>query len=74
MKTDWTEEPVHPVDRMYEVDTVKLIQYCRYMANQNMLRRMDLERDPVLAAEARGLESAYNNVVFLITSGYLITK
>jgi regulator of replication initiation timing len=24
MKNDWTEEPIHPVDKMYEVDTTKL--------------------------------------------------
>ena len=74
MKNDWTEEPIHPADTMYEVDTTKLIQYCRYMANQNMLRRMDLSRDENLRAKDEGHESVYKNIIFLINNNHLITK
>ena len=74
MKNDWTKEPIHPVDKMYEVDTTKLIQYCRYMANRNMLRRMDLSRDENLRAMDKGHESVYENIVWLINNNHLITK
>jgi len=74
MKNDWTEEPIHPVDKMYEIDTTKLIQYCRYMAKKNMLRRMDLSRDENLRAMDEGHESVYEHIIFLINNNHLITK
>lgn len=74
MKNDYTQEPIHPVDKMYEVDTIKLIQYCRHMAKQNMLRRMDLSRDENLRAKDEGHESVYEHIVWLINNNHLITK
>jgi hypothetical protein len=65
MKNDWTEEPIHPVDKMYEVDTTKLIQYCRYMANRNMLLRMDLSRDENFRAMDEGRESVYKSITII---------
>jgi hypothetical protein len=71
---EWHEEEVYPVDRMYEVDTVKLIKYCRHFEKLNRSLSNDLSRDDCQREIDNARADSYAHIIFNIRNNLLVTK
>ena len=74
MKLNYLDEPIDPVDKMYEVDTIKLIKLCKHHRALNMSLSNNLSRpdDQRYIDDARA--DVYSYIIFLINRNILITK
>jgi hypothetical protein len=68
------DQPVHPVDIMYEIDQAKMVQWLKHMRDLNMLIMNDLQRDDVERAKAKGAFDAYSCLLGDIQRGTIFMK
>ncbi len=68
------DQPVDPVDTMYEIDQAKMVQWLKHLRDLNMLLMNDLQRDDVERAKARGAFDAHSCLLGDIQSGTIFMK
>jgi hypothetical protein len=72
--SEFQDQPVYPVDTMYEIDQAKLVQWLKHMRDLNMLIMNDLQRDDVERAKAKGAFDAYSCLLGDIQRGTIFMK
>ena len=70
----WEDQKIDPVDTMYEIDQVKLVQWLKHMRNLNMSLMNDLLRDDREREKARGAFDAYDCLLGDIQRGTIFMK
>jgi hypothetical protein len=68
------DQPIDPVDTMYEIDQVKLVQWLKHLRDLNMLLMNDLLRDDREREKARGAFDAYSCLLGDIQCGTIFMK
>lgn len=68
------DQPVDPVDTIYEIDQAKLVQWLKHMRDLNILLMNDLKRDDVERSKAQGAFNAYSCLLGDIHRGTIFMK
>lgn len=70
----WEDQKIDPVDTMYEIDQVKLVQWLKHMRNLNMPLMNDLSRDDVQRGTDKGRFETYDCLLGDIHRGTIFMK